>query len=310
MALLFQSIWADDKPDAWRREITARLPGLEVRVWPDVGPVEDIDYALVWHPPAGELRRFPNLKFIMSLGAGVEHLLVDPDLPQVPILRLVDKELTARMTEFVVMQVLRLHRQLPAYARQQRARLWQPLTQVGSDQRRVGMMGIGELGQAAARALVGFGFDVAGWSRTAKAIDGVFSFAGDDGLKPFLARTDILVCLLPLTAATRGVLNADALGALPDGASLINVGRGALLVEKDLIPALENGPLAEAALDVFAEEPLPAEHPFWSHSRIAITPHVASLTDPRSAADEVVNAVRRAEAGEPLPHLVELDRGY
>ena len=310
MALLFQSIWADDKPDAWRREITARLPDLDVRIWPDVGNAAEIDYALVWHPPAGELRRFENLKFIMSLGAGVEHILGDPDLPEVPILRLVDKGLTARMTEYVVAQVLRHHRQLPAYARQQATTTWAPLAQVAAAERRVGVMGVGELGGAAVRALLPFGFDIAGWSRGGRNIDGMASYAGAEGLRPFLARTDILVCLLPLTAATRGLLNRETLTALPPGACLINAGRGPVVVEADLIEALDDGPLAEATLDVFETEPLPADDPLWRHPRVSITPHVASLTDPRSAADEVANAVRQSRAGGPLPNMVGRERGY
>ena len=280
-----------------------------IMVSPDDGAVEDIRYALVWLPPAGMLARYPNLEVILSLGAGVDHIFADPSLPAgVPIVRLVDRELTARMTEYVLLHVLRYHRQHRAYARQQQARDWQPLVQPAAAERRIGIMGLGVLGKAAARPLVDLGFDVAGWSRTAQPVPGVTGYDGGH-LGDFLARTDILVCLLPLTPATRGILNRDTLAKLPAGACLINAGRGPLLVEDDLIAALDSG-LAAATLDVFAVEPLPADHRFWGDGRITVTPHVASATDARSAVDEVVKAIAAIRGGRIPDHVVGRVRGY
>lgn len=309
MTLLFLS--DADRAEWWRQELGRRVPGLDMRVWPETGAREDIEFALVWKPPKGELARYPNLKAIFSLGAGVDHLLVDPGLPAgVPICRVVDRALTAQMSEYVLLNVLRYHRQRPAYARQQAAREWRPLKLVQSSERRVGILGMGVLAQDAAAKLIALGFAVAGWSRSAKSIPGVESFHGPDGLAPFLARTEILVCLLPLTPDTEGILNAKTFARLPAGAALINAARGGHLVEEDLIPALDAGQLSAASLDVFRHEPLPAAHPFWGDERITVTPHVASITDPRSIADLVAENIRRARSGEPFLNVVDPARGY
>ncbi|MCG8595552.1 MAG: glyoxylate/hydroxypyruvate reductase A [Kiloniellales bacterium] len=196
------------------------------------------------------------------------------------------------------------------YLAQQRARAWREISQIGPQERRVGVMGLGVLGQDAARRLLSFGFPVAGWSRSPKSLPGVTSFAGAEGLPAFLGQSDILVCLLPSTAETRGLLNAGTLAALPRGAAIVNSGRGDLIVESDLLAALDDGRIGGATLDVFAEEPLPAESPFWDHPRVVLTPHVASMTIPDSAAAAVVAQVRRFEAGQPLEHVVDMARGY
>ncbi len=309
MTLLFLS--KIDRAEWWRQELGRRMPGLDIRVWPEVGARDDIEFALVWEPPKGELARYPNLKAIFSLGAGVDHLLDDPGLPAgVPICRVVDRALTAQMSEYVLLNVLRYHRQQPAYARQQAARQWRALKLMQTSERRVGIMGMGVLGQDAAAKLIALGFAVAGWSRTARSVAGVESFHGPDGLAPFLARTEILVCLLPLTPDTEGILNAKTFAHLPAGAALVSAARGGHLVEEDLIPALDTGQLSAASLDVFRNEPLPAEHPFWADGRITITPHVASITDPRSVADLVAENIRRARAGEPFLYVVDTARGY
>lgn len=308
MALLFLS--ADDPAEEWRAELTARMPGLEVRIWPDVGDPADIEVALVWRAPPGELARYPNLKAILSLGAGIEWLIGDPTVPDVPIARMVDPSLTRTMTEYVFLAVLRHHREFDRFEREQRARRWAYRFPPQAADRRVGIMGLGELGAAAARALARHGFQVAGWSRTPKAIDGVTSHAGRAALAGFLHRTDILVCLLPLTADTQGILDAETFAALPHGAAVINVARGAHLVEADLLAALDSGHLGGATLDVFREEPLPPESPLWAHPKILITPHVASYCVPSTAADGVVDNIRRALAGEPLRHQVDRTRGY
>jgi glyoxylate/hydroxypyruvate reductase A len=308
MVLLFYS--RDDDPSAWRRELERRLPGLEVRAWPEAGDPAAIDAALVWRPPPGLLRSLPNLKAVLSLAAGVDSLLADPSLPEVPLCRLVDPSLTRTMSEFVLLQVLKYHRALDRYARRQRVGFWRLELPSPPSSTRVGVMGLGELGGDAARVLVRHGFAVRGWSRSTRTIDGVACFAGETGLAPFLAETDILVCLLPLTETTRGILDDRLFERLPEGARLINVARGAHLVEADLLAALDRGHLAHASLDVFGEEPLPAGHPFWRHPRIDVTPHAASYGLPESAADAVAENLRRLDAGQPLLHVVERARGY
>ncbi len=309
MALLFKS--EIDRADLWAEALGGCAPDLEVRIWPEAGELSEIEYALVWKPPQGLLKSYPNLKLIFSLGAGVDHLTSDSELPEgVPVLRMVEPGLTAGMTEYVVMSVLMHHRRMVDYAGMQRDRVWEVLPTPLAADRKVGVMGLGVLGADAAAALAGLGFDVAGWSRSPKSVPGVAAFHGADQLEPFLARSEILVCLLPLTAETGGILNARTLALLPRGAALINVGRGELLVEEDLLPALDAGQVTAATLDVFASEPPAPEHPFWTHPRVVLTPHCASITVPDSGARAVVENIRRFEAGEALLHVADLGRGY
>ncbi len=309
MALLFKSEL--DRADLWADALRRCDPALDVRVWPKVGEPAEIDYALVWKPPPGLLASLPQLRLIFSLGAGIDHLTSDPELPPgIPVLRMVEPGLTGGMTEYVVMSVLMHHRRMVDYAGLQRDKVWEVLPAPLAAERRVGIMGVGVLGADAAAALTGLGFDVAGWSRTPKSIEGVESFHGSDQLEAFLARTEILVCLVPLTDETRGILNARAFAQLPRGAAVINVGRGELLAEDDLLNALEHGQVGAATLDVFAAEPLAPEHPFWSHPRVVVTPHIASLTVPDSGARAVIENIRRHEAGQPLLNVADLERGY
>jgi glyoxylate/hydroxypyruvate reductase A len=309
MALLFLS--KADNPVAWSAALKAEIPGLDVRVWPETGDVGDIDAALVWNHPPGELTRYPNLRLILSLGAGVNHILDDPTLPpDVPIARLVDPGLTAGMAEYTVLTVLRYHRHFPAYEQLQRERRWKKLGIPDTAVRRVGILGLGEIGAACAKAVAALGFPVAGWSRTPKDIPGIQSFAGAENLHRFLQRSDILVCVLPLTPDTRGILNAKTLAALPQGAFVINIARGGHVVDSELIAALDAGHIAGATLDVFVPEPLPSEHPFWTHPKITLTPHVASLTDPRTAAVPIAENLRRLRDGRPFLHLVDRQSGY
>jgi glyoxylate/hydroxypyruvate reductase A len=307
--MLFQS--DIDRGRWWAEELGKRIPDLSLRVWPEIGEVDEIDYALVWKPELGLLASLPNLKAIFSLGAGVDHIFRDPDLPaDVPITRVVDPNLTARMTEYVVLHVLRYHRRQPEYDAYQAKGEWHELDQPTAAERQVGIMGLGELGADSARILAEIGFHVAGWSRSPKDLPGIESFHGADGLARFLAGTEILVCLLPLTVETENILDAKLFAGLPSGACLINAARGGHLADDDLIPALDSGQLAGATLDVFREEPLPADHPFWRHPGITITPHVASISDPRSIADQVADNIRRFEAGEPLLNVVDPAAGY
>lgn len=308
MALLFYS--PDDDAVAWRREMLRRLPGLDFRIWPAVGDPAEIDLALVWRVPPGLLAGLPNLRVVLSLGAGVDAMLADPTLPDLPLCRLIDPSLTRAMSEFVLLQVLKYHRRLDVYAERQRQRVWRLDLPPPAARTTVGIMGLGVLGTAAAATLVGHGFTVRGWSRSTKEVPGVRCFSGPAGLAPFLAQTAILVCLLPLTAATRGILSAELLAGLPAQARLINVARGAHLVEADLLAALDRGRLAHASLDVFHDEPLPADHPFWDHPRIDVTPHAASYGQPESAADMVADNLRRLAAGRPLLHEVDRRTGY
>jgi len=309
MALLFRS--SLDSEARWRPQIARLMPELEIRVWPQVGNRTDIDYALVWQPEPGLLASLPNLKLILSLGAGVDHILGDPQLPRdVPIVRLVDPYMTDAMSEYVVLQVLRLHRQDLGYRAQQEAAIWRELAQKNAAERRIGILGAGALGQDAGRKLRGLGFDIALWSRSAKIVDGLASGAGAAGLPALLRRSEILVCLLPLTAETEGILNTSTFALLPKGAALINAARGGHLIEEDLLAALASGQLSAAVLDVFREEPLRAGHPFWRHPRIVMTPHVAAATHPPTAAPIILDNIRRFEEGRPLLNRVNPAQGY
>lgn len=308
MALLLYS--PDDDLEAWRRELLARRPGLDVRVWPEVGDPASVDAALVWLPPPGLLAGLPNLRAVLSLAAGVDAMLLDPTLPDLPLCRMIEPGLTRGMAEFVLLQALKYHRDLDTYAAQQRQALWRLHLPRDAGERRVGVMGLGVLGTEAAGTLARHGFRTLGWSRTPKPLDGVETFAGREGLDLFLAGLDVLVCLLPLTPETEGILGRDLFGRLPRGARLVNVARGRHLVERDLIDALDTGHLAHATLDVQREEPLPPDHPFWRHPRIDLTPHTASYSLPSSGAELVLENLRRLDAGEALLHVVDLGRGY
>ncbi len=308
MAILLYS--PDDDLPAWRRELLARRPDLDVRIWPEIGDPAQVTMALVWLPPPGMLAGLPNLGVVLSLAAGVDALLRDPTLPDLPLCRMVDPALTVSMSEFVLLQVLKYHRQLDIYAEQQRRGEWELYLALPASERRVGILGLGVLGQDASSTLARQGFKVSGWSRSPKSIEGVTCFAGEAQLDAFLGELDILVCLLPLTAETDSILSADLFARLPRGARLINVARGQHLVEQDLIDALDMGQLAHATLDVMRVEPLPRDHPFWRHPRIDLTPHAASYSLPESGVEVVIQNIRRFEAGQPLLHVVDRGRGY
>lgn len=302
-------------PGHWVDALRARAPGRTVAVAPEAGDPAAVRYALVWKPQPGYLAGFPNLEVIFSLGAGVDHLTSDPALPDRPIVRIVDPDLTMRMTEWVVLQVLMHHRKQRAYDRFQAERRWRQLDQPAAKDVRVGIMGLGVLGADAARALAGLGFQVSGWSRTAKRLPGIATFAGAGELPAFLARTDILVVLLPLTEDTRGLLD----GALIDGLArdgrlggpvLINAGRGGLQDEPAIDAALRDGRLAGASLDVFATEPLPADSPLWTAPNLTVTPHVAAESDPVALSDYVLTMIEGYERGEGLRNTVDRARGY
>ena len=300
----------------WADLFRAQAGARSVRCWPDdPGDPAEIGYACLWRAPAGLLGTLPNLKLIVNLAAGVDRLFADPKLPHVPIIRAVHPDLSMRVTEYVVLHTLRYHRRQALYDAQQRERVWREHAQPAASEVAVGVMGLGAIGSEAARVLARIGFRVAGWSATAKRIDGIEVFHGPDGLDQFLARTEILVCLLPLTEATRGILNRRIFGKLKrdgaaGGAFLINAGRGALQVDADILGALDDGTLSGATLDVFPQEPLPPDSPMWSHPKVTVTPHNAGDILPAVLVADVMQQIERLERGEPLRNTVDRTRGY
>jgi len=304
------------KPERFAEGLRDLCNGLDVRIWPEAGEVSDIRYALVWKPPEGVLTSLPGLEVIFSIGAGVDHVLGQGRLPDVPLVRFVDPNLTMRMSEYVCLHVLTHHRRMPDYAKLQSRAKWEEIwPQPGANEIRVGVMGLGVLGLDAVEKLAMLGYQVAGWSRSQKQIDGIECFAGTDGLKPFLARTDILVCLLPHTPDTEGMLNAKLIsglakdGHLP-GPVLINAGRGRVQVDSDILRALEVNELWAASLDVFEEEPLSEASPLWAHSHVIITPHNASVSDDMAVCHYVAGQIARYEKGGRLENVVDLKQGY
>jgi glyoxylate/hydroxypyruvate reductase A len=309
MAILFLA--PTEPPERWAVELAKHLPDIDIRIWPDLGDAREIEEALAWHPPPGVLATLPNLAVIAALGAGVDHLFADPAFPvEVPVVRLVDPYMTAAMSEYVQFQVLRLHRQDLDYLEQQREAMWRERPQPNASERRVGILGLGALGSDAAFRLSVTGFDVAGWSRRPRKLPGIHCHSGADGLTALLRRSEILVCLLPLTPETAGILDRRLFAALPRGAAIVNCGRGGHLVEADLLPALDSGQLSAAVLDVFREEPLPPAHPFWRHPRIVVTPHAAAATHAPTAAAIIAENLKRRRAGRPLVNRVDPRQYY
>ena len=275
----------------------------------------DVHYILAWKPLQETIDRLPKLRVIFSLGAGVDHVFALPRIPDVPIVRIVDPDLTGRMTEYVVWQVLNHLRRGPAYASLQRRHLWRDLEPPAAREATVGIMGLGVMGSAAADALLRLGLRVRGWSRSPKTLPGIEVFSGPGGLDPFLGGTDILVALLPLTPETTGLIDGGVLKKLRrngplGGPILINAGRGGSHVEGDIAEALRDGTLAGASLDVFEREPLPADSPLWDCENLVITPHVASVSDPDALAGQIAGQIRSFERGEPLRNRVDRERGY
>jgi glyoxylate/hydroxypyruvate reductase A len=316
LALLIHGGTDNWSPDRWKARFEDVCRDRRVVLMPAIGfdPAE-VKYAAVWKPVPGELAAFPNLKVIFNLGAGVDALMADKSLPDVPLVRVAVSDLTNRMMEYVVLHVLMHHRQ-ELYLRQSQAdKRWAPKHQWPAGAISVGVMGLGTLGIRAAEVLKTIGFRVAGWSRNARQVEGVDCFAGSAGLDAFLRRTDMLVSLLPLTADTRGILNRDLFAKLsrtsPLGAPvLINAGRGGLQNEADILACLDDGTLGAASLDVFVQEPLPASSPFWTHPKVVLTPHNAADTDPDEISKYVARQIVHLEAGGTLENVVDRGRGY
>ena len=298
-----------DEAGEWRAAVVAALPDATIFVWPDAP--RSPDYALVWKPPAELFARARSARAIFNLGAGVEALLAVPTLPDdVPVIRLEDAGMAVQMAEYVTLAVLRAYREADAYVVQQREGRWQPRTRIAKSAFGVGFLGFGVLGQAVASALAPFGFPIRAWSRGRKAFPGVESFAGRAELRTFLATSQVLACLLPSTAETTSLLDRAALEALPSGAHLVNVARGGIVVDDDLIMLLDRGHLASATLDVFREEPLPSGHPFWHHPRITVTPHTSAVTQVKDSVAQVAAKIQALERGEPVTGIVDRARGY
>jgi glyoxylate/hydroxypyruvate reductase A len=316
LALLIHGGTENWSPARWKRRFD-EVCG-DRRVWlvtEGGGDVADVHYAAVWKPAPGELAAFPNLRVIFNLGAGVDALMADKSLPKVPLVRVAVGDLTHRMTEYVALHVLMHHRQELYLRESQRIKRWEPKYQWPAEAVSVGIMGLGTLGSDAAEVLRRLGFRVAGWSNSPKIIDGVQCFHGKAQLEAFLRRTDILVCLLPLTAETQHILNRDLFSKLnrtgPMGAPvLINAGRGGLQNEADILPCLDDGTLGTVSLDVYATEPLPPDSPFWTHPKVVLTPHNAADTDPDEISRYVARQIQLFEAGGQLENLVEPARGY
>lgn len=294
----------------WARLFAERAPETDFRLWPDMGDASKVRYLAAWAPPADLHTLLPNVEVVFSTGAGIDQFDLSLVPAHVPVVRMVEPGIVEGMVEYVTQAVLTLHRDIFAYGRQQAAREWTPQTVVPASERRIGVLGLGMLGQAVLGELRRFGFDCAGWSRTPREVEGVTCYAGYESLADFLARTDYLICLLPLTPATRGILDKRLLSGLPRGASLINVGRGGHLNQHDLLALLDSGHLANAILDVTDPEPLPASHPLWTHPNVRITPHIASATRPETAVEVVLDNLRRHRDGLPMIGQIDRTQGY
>ncbi|MBR9908772.1 MAG: glyoxylate/hydroxypyruvate reductase A [Gammaproteobacteria bacterium] len=286
------------------------MPELSFHLWPDVGDPEAVEFLVAWLPPDNMLELFPNLRVVFSVGAGVDHFDLSAFPPQLQLVRMLDPGIAQGMVEYVTLGTLALHRDMPRFLQQQRQQQWQAQPWVPAQQRRVGVMGLGNLGRAVIAQLRSLGFQLNGWSRSAHQLQGVTCFAGWEQLPDFLQQTDLLICLLPLTAETRHILCARNFNHLPAGAALINAGRGGHLQEEDLLAALDSGQLGAAMLDVLQEEPPGHSHPFWQHPKIWLTPHIAGVTSHDSGCAVLLDNVRRFRQGLPMHGAVDLSRGY
>jgi glyoxylate/hydroxypyruvate reductase A len=308
MTLLYKA--DPERGKQWAQHFAHKAPEIEFRLWPDIGDAAAVRYLAAWQPPDDPARTLPNLEVIFSVGAGIDQFDLSRVPPHIAVVRMIEPGIVEGMVEYVTQAVLTIHRDLFDYARQQQQRVWREMPVRAAASRRVGVLGLGMLGSAVLERLRLFGFACAGWSRSAHQLEGVECFAGVETLDTFLARTDILISLLPLTDATRGLLDKRLFGKLPKGASFINVGRGPQVNQPDLLDALDSGQLQNAILDVTDPEPLPESHPFWTHPRVRITPHIASATRPETAVDVVLDNIRRHRDGLPMLGEIDRTRGY
>lgn len=308
MAILYKSDPA--RGLEWKKLLSERRPDLKFYVWPEAHDPDEIRILALWTRVEGMFERYRNADLILSTGAGIDQFDLTDIPPHVPLVRMVEPGILARMTEYVMLGILTLHRHGLEYRQDQRAEIWSQIPIVPASRRRIGVMGLGHIGTAVCERLRQFGFPFCGWSRSPHRIDGITCYAGRDSLPEFVAQADILVCLLPLTDETRGIIDAKLLSWLPNGAGLVNAGRGPHVVTDDLAAALDSGRMSGAVLDVTDPEPLPPGHPFWHHPRVMLTPHIASMTDPSGAVDFVLETIDRHRQGRPLRGLVDRSRGY
>ena len=308
MAVLYRS----DAPRAaaWAKFFAIHAPDIDFRVWPDAGNFDEIEYLIAWQAPRELLAALPQLRVLFSSGAGVDHVDLSVVPEHVPLVRMVEPGIIDGMIEYVSLAVLALHRDFFDYVEANRSREWNPLEVPPASSRTIGVMGLGVLGVAVLERLRSYGFTLRGWNRSLRKIMGVKTFAGTGQFEEFLSGCDVLVCLLPLTSSTAGILNIKTFSALPQGASVINVGRGSHMVEADLLAALDSGHLSRAILDVTGTEPLPPDDPLWAHPLVFITPHVASMTQPETAVPVLLENLRRHQRGEALLDQIDRSNGY
>ncbi|WP_034923562.1 2-hydroxyacid dehydrogenase [Gillisia sp. CAL575] len=295
-------------PKIWVDAIKEQQPNVKLYVYPEEHNPEEITYAVTWKHPKGIFNKYSNLKVIASIGAGVDHIISDPEIPKKALItRIIDEQLTLDMSTFVLGLVLDKIRNISIHHGE---KIWNPKAYSTAKEEKIGVMGLGVLGKAAAINLSKNGFEVSGWSKSQKQIEGVNTYHGQNGLNDFLKNTSILICLLPLTSETECILNKELFEKLPKGAYIINVARGEHLVEYDLLEMLDNGQLSGASLDVFRTEPLPEEHPFWKHPKVHISPHIASTTNPKQVAHQLMENYLRLKERKPLRNIVNLKKEY
>ncbi len=301
----------DHRLPKWVEAISKAAPGIQIYNYKEAHPTEEVIMAIVWKHPPHSLVGYPNLRCIASFGAGVDFIFDDPDIPEnIPVTRVVDPKLAGDMSEFVLAVILNHLKNLNQYKIDQLAGKWQPLPYRRVEDTRVGIMGMGALGSSLARDLLELQFKVIGWAGSRKNMSNVTVYVGEGEKREFLSQADILVCLLPLTDKTRGILNIETFMALPKGAYVINVARGGHLADNDLLEAVNTGHLSGASLDVFHAEPLGDNHPFWGHPAIHMTPHIASVSDMVSVIPQLLENYTRLLAGKPLLNLVSPVKGY
>lgn len=308
MALLFISSFKNQA--AWIKELRAQAPDIEIYIWPEVPDPSKVEFIATWSYEDLDYHAFPNLKCISSLAAGVDHLQLNRIPAEISVTRIVDPMMRVQMSEYVILAVLNYRRHLLEYKQQQTAQKWEKIPEIDMNNLTVGIMGIGNFGMDAALKLKILGYPVIGWGRSAKTSEKIPIFIGEKELKNFLACANILVCFLPMTPETKNILNLKTLSMLPKGAYIINVARGALLVDEDLIALLDDHHLIGACLDVFREEPLPKNHPFWIHPKIIITPHMSSNPIIQTTLQQIINNYHRAQAGEKILNEIDRVRGY
>jgi len=295
----------------WEDALWDENPDLEIEVYPDDTNRENTDFILAWNPPKDVFHKYPNLKVVASMGAGIRHITKNKSLSaEVSVTKIEDDQLIEDLQYFVLTSVLNYCRNIPYYVAQQQQKNWHRIPYKQPKETRVGVLGLGNIGLPVAQLLAMNNFKVSGWSNSEKEIENINTFAGQDGLPSFVENLDVVVCLLPLTDDTEDILNEALFAQMPKGAYLINVGRGAHLVESDLLEALDNEQLSGAALDVFQDEPLPKDHPFWENEKITITPHTASVTKPASVAHQITENHKRLKEGKELKHTISRNKGY